>query len=60
MREAKKVKDDIATLEDRLDEERRRQVELRAIKDKLAHAQFKNSGEVNEFKEKEIELQKRL
>ena len=42
MRDAKKVKDEIASLEDRIEEENRRQVELRAIKDKLAHSQFKS------------------
>lgn len=31
------VKDDIVQLEDRVLEERQRQVELRSVKDKLAH-----------------------
>lgn len=33
----KHLKDEIATLEDQISEEKRRQIELRSVKDKLSH-----------------------
>jgi hypothetical protein len=54
------VKDELAQLQDRIDEEKRKQVELRSIKDKLGHSQYKNTDEQNNLRDRENELLKNL
>lgn len=50
----------MAQLQDRIDEEKRRQVELRAIKDKLSHNHYKSTDDMNSMREREAELLKNL
>lgn len=56
----KALKDEIVQLEDRLREERQRQVELRAVKDKVSHQIYKGTDELGDLRVKEEELIRRL
>eukprot|EP00347_Sterkiella_histriomuscorum_P002016 403369796 len=56
----KHLKDEIAQIEDQLTEEKRRQVELRAVKDKLSHQLYRGADDSDQLVEKEQECIRRL
>jgi len=60
IRKNKALKDDIVELEDRLNDERARQVDLRGHKDKVAHQIYRSTDEVGQLRVKEEELLRRL
>ena len=60
IRRNKALKDDVAALEDRLSEERARQLDLRGAKDKAGHQLFRATDDAGQLRVKEEELLRRL
>ncbi|CDW91616.1 UNKNOWN [Stylonychia lemnae] len=60
LKQNKAIKDEIAMLEDQITDEKKRQLEQRAIKDKLSHSLYRGADQSSHLLEKEEELVNRL